>query len=59
MGKRILLLILCFISVETFGQWKSFYPEESQKKVKNKSSKKDDRLFTENLFTVNIINLNS
>lgn len=50
MEKRILLLILCFISTETFGQWKSFYPEKNKKQTKKEAFEKDDILFNTHLF---------
>lgn len=51
MSKRILILILCFISVQTFGQWKSFYPEKNQKQTKKELSEKDDFLFNTHFFS--------
>ena len=50
MEKRILLLILCFITAETFGQWKSFYPEKNKKQTKKEVYEKNDILFNTHLF---------
>ncbi|MDC0204226.1 hypothetical protein OAJ65_00355 [Flavobacteriales bacterium] len=45
MLKRIGIVVLCFISVETFAQWKSFYPEKNQQqKGENKIEKIKQRL---------------
>ena len=62
MMKKGIIIVLCFISVQTFAQWKSFYPEKNQKqKDRNKIEKikqrlgldeKDDFLFNTYLLSI-------
>ena len=51
MLKIRLILILCFISAQTFAQWKSFYPEKNQKQNEQETPEKDGILFNTHLFT--------
>ena len=51
MLKIRLIFILCFISAQTFAQWKLFYPEKNQKQNKQEISEKDGILFNTHLFS--------
>jgi len=49
--KKGILIILCLISVQSFAQWKSYYPEKNKKQIEKQKIKKDDFLFNNHLFT--------
>ena len=49
--KKGILIILCLISVQSFAQWKSYYPEKNKKQIEKEKIKKDDFLFNNHLFT--------
>ena len=50
--KKGIIILLCFLSVQTFAQWKSYYPEGKNKKkeVNNKAIDKDNFLYDTHLF---------
>ena len=50
--KKGIIILLCFMSVQTFAQWKSYYPEAKNKKkeVNNKAIDKDNFLYDTHLF---------
>ena len=52
MLKRIVIVILCFMSAQTFAQWKSYYPEgKSSKKKQDKiDNEKNKKLFETHFF---------
>ena len=62
MNKRI-LIILCFLSIQTFAQWESYYPEgtkrKTSKKEKNKNSEEDNAKFKFNTHFYNALSLKS
>jgi tetratricopeptide (TPR) repeat protein len=49
--KKGILIILCLISVQSFAQWKSYYPEKNKKQIEKETVEKDDFLFNNHLFT--------
>jgi len=49
--KKGILIILCLISVQSFAQWKSYYPEKNKKQIEKQKIKKDDFLFNNHLFS--------
>ena len=40
--KKGTLIILCFLSVQTFAQWKSYYPEGTKRKTSKKENPKNN-----------------
>jgi len=50
--KKGIIILLCFMSVQTFAQWKSYYPEGKNKKkeVNNKAIDTDNFLYETHLF---------
>jgi tetratricopeptide (TPR) repeat protein len=52
MMKKGIIILLCFMSAQTFAQWKSYYPEgkSKNKEVKNKEIDKDNLLYDTHLF---------
>jgi tetratricopeptide (TPR) repeat protein len=52
MMKKGIIILLCFMSAQTFAQWKSYYPEAKNKKkeVNNKAIDKDNFLYDTHLF---------
>jgi tetratricopeptide (TPR) repeat protein len=62
MNKGI-LIILCFLSVQTFAQWESYYPEgtkrKSSKKEKNKNSEEGNTKFKFDTHFYNALSLKS
>lgn len=49
--KKGLIILLCLISVQTFAQWKSYYPEgKENKQEKEEDKEKDDFLYNTFLF---------
>lgn len=49
--KKGLIILLCLISVQTFAQWKSYYPEgKENKQEKEEDQEKDDFLYNTFLF---------
>ena len=51
--KKGIIILLCFLSVQTFAQWKSYYPEgkNNKKEVNNKEIDKDKSLYDTYLFS--------
>ncbi len=50
--KKGIIILLCLMSVQTFAQWKSYYPEEKNKKkrVVEQEVDKDNFIFNTHLF---------
>ncbi len=63
MMKKGIFIILCFLSVQTFAQWKSYYPEgtkrKTTKKEKNKETEKGDTKFKFDSHFYNALSLKS
>ncbi|MBC8266182.1 MAG: tetratricopeptide repeat protein [Flavobacteriales bacterium] len=61
--KKGIFIILCFLSVQTFAQWKSYYPEgtkrKTTKKEKNKETEKGDTKFKFDSHFYNALSLKS
>lgn len=53
MRKQYVILLLCFFSVQSFAQWKSYYPESktSKKETENKNKEKNTYIFDSHFFT--------
>jgi tetratricopeptide (TPR) repeat protein len=50
--KKGIIILLCLMSVQTFAQWKSYYPEEKNKKKKSVKQEvdKDNFMYNTHLF---------
>lgn len=48
--KKGIIILLCLVSVQSFAQWKSYYPESKTTK-KQEHKEKDNTLFNAHLFT--------
>ena len=61
--KKGTLIILCFLSVQTFAQWKSYYPEgtkrKTSKKEKTQNNEKGDTKFKFDTHFYNALSLKS
>ena len=61
--KKGILIILCFLSVQTFAQWKSYYPEGTKRKTskqeKNKNGEEGDTKFKFDTHFYNALSLKS
>ena len=53
MKKISVILFLCFFSVQSFAQWKSYYPESktNKKEVETKNKEKNKHMFNSHFFT--------
>ena len=53
MKKISVILFLCFFSVQSFAQWKSYYPESktNKKEVETKNKEKNKHMFDSHFFT--------
>tara|TARA_Y100000385_G_scaffold260662_1_gene290743 strand:- start:531 stop:2276 length:1746 start_codon:yes stop_codon:yes gene_type:complete len=53
MRKTSIILFLCFFSVHTFAQWKSYYPESTinKKEAEKKNKDKNIQMFDSHFFT--------
>ena len=53
MRTQYVILLLCFFSVQSFAQWKSYYPESktSKKETENKNKEKNTYIFDSHFFT--------
>ena len=53
MRKQYVILLLCFFSVQSFAQWKSYYPESktSKKEAENKNKEKNTHIYDSHFLT--------